>query len=312
MSTSSTPAPTTEMQQLRSALPTLTNFLHTFASSTSNFSLLTTITTSSAFPPSFAHPPTTLPTAPKTLYILDSSYNPPTLAHLRIATSALLHDTQPYTSPRRLLLLLATQNADKAPKPASFEHRLTMMTIFARDLLSSLPPPKESSKKELAIDIGVTKLPYFHDKASSIADSGIYPNETQQIHLLGYDTLTRLLSTKYYSPNNLSILAPFFSSHRVRVTYRPDSSTSYKSSREEQDRYINDLREGKKEEEGGRREWVTEGRIEMVEGRKEGEEVVSSTRVREAIKNGDRELLDKLVTSGVKEWVLREGLYLDD
>lgn len=191
-----------------------------------------------------------------------------------------------------------------------------MMTIFARDLLSTLPSQpsttKESNEEDIAIDIGVTKLPYFHDKAASISESGTYPKDTEQIHLLGYDTLIRLLSTKYYSPNNLSVLQPFFSSHRVRVTYRPDTSTSYTNSRAEQDEYINDLREGKRESEGARKEWITEGRIEMVEGRKEGEEVVSSTRVREAVKAGDRDLLDKLVTSGVKEWVLGERLYLDD
>ena len=50
----------------------------------------------------------------------------------------------------------------------------------------------------------------------------------------------------------------------------------------------------------------------MCEGRDEGEGAVSSTRVREAVKNGDRELLSKLVTSGVAEWILQEGLYLEE
>ncbi|KAK9251856.1 hypothetical protein V1507DRAFT_463321 [Lipomyces tetrasporus] len=67
----------------------------------------------------------------KILYVLDSSFNPPTLAHMRIAISA-LKDT-PHSS-SRLLLLLATQNADKPSKPASFEDRLVMMTLLARDL----------------------------------------------------------------------------------------------------------------------------------------------------------------------------------
>src|SRR5277367_460709 len=93
--------------------------LSSFASSSpDNFRILSSI-------PQHAPPPSTL-------YVLDSSFNPPTLAHLRIATSALSQDHGP--APKRLLLLLATQNADKAPKPASFEQRLVLMTIFANDL----------------------------------------------------------------------------------------------------------------------------------------------------------------------------------
>ena len=51
---------------------------------------------------------------PNRLYVLDSSYNPPTRAHLRIAISALTEDDAAAKGgPRSLLLLLATQNADK-------------------------------------------------------------------------------------------------------------------------------------------------------------------------------------------------------
>ena len=56
--------------------------------------------------------------------------------------------------------------------------------------------------------------------------------------------------------------------------------------------------------EGG---WI-ERRVEDVEG----EEIVSSTRVREAVRKGDRELLMKLVTGGVADWVLEAGLYKED
>jgi hypothetical protein len=34
--------------------------------------------------------------------------------------------------------------------------------------------------------------------------------------------------------------------------------------------------------------------------------------VREAVKRGDRTLLRRLVTGGVAEWILEEGLYLED
>jgi nicotinamide-nucleotide adenylyltransferase len=93
------------------------------------------------------------------------------------------------------------------------------------------------------------------------------------------------------------------------VTYRTDDSWGGQAS---QDQFLKELGEGKLEGVGGKREWVTEKRIVMCEGRKEGEEIVSSTRVRESVRKGDRELLEKLVTGGVAEWILGEGLYLEE
>lgn len=49
----------------------------------------------------------------------------------------------------------------------------------------------------------------------------------------------------------------------------------------------------------------------MVEGRKEGEEVVSSTKVREAVKSDDREALRHLVTDGIAKYILKQKLYLE-
>lgn len=65
---------------------------------------------------------------------------------------------------------------------------------------------------------------------------------------------------------------------------------------------------------GGMREWVSEGRITLVEGRAGDDKVVvSSSRVREAVKRGDgEEVLRGLVTEGVREWIVRERLYVDD
>ncbi|KAH8779250.1 hypothetical protein F5882DRAFT_150296 [Hyaloscypha sp. PMI_1271] len=287
-----TPSPSTD-PMLRTALQTYRSALHTFASSQSNFQILKSLR-SSPLPP------------PKTLYILDSSFNPPTLAHLRIAKTALLSDPIAAPTPRRLLLLLATQNADKAPKPAAFEQRLVMMEIFASSLISET----EQKVEGLGIDIGVTKLPYFADKAKSIEQSELYPVSTQQVHLLGYDTLTRLLSTKYYPPTHtLQPLHPLLEKHRLLVTYRADDDWG---TRGEQDEYLKDIEVGKRDGDGAEKEWVSEGRIRMVEGRKEGEEIISSTRVREAAKKGDRDALERLVTKGVGDWVLGESLYLDD
>jgi nicotinamide-nucleotide adenylyltransferase len=291
-----------EQSDMRRQVTKFAAALSSFSSSADNFRILASIPQNS--------PP------PSTLYVLDSSFNPPTLAHLRIATSALSQDHG--RTPKRLLLLLATQNADKAPKPASFEQRLTLMTIFANDLRgayisTSSARSRSSSTEEAvedqpAIDIGVTKHPIFVDKASAIEASGFYPPDTTQVHLTGYDTLIRILNPKYYPPTHtLAPLEPFLSKHRLRVTYRTDDDWG---GRAEQEAYLKALADGERDAEGGRRDWA--GRIELVEGRREGEEVVSSTRVREAVKSGDGDILRKLVSEGVADWVLQERLYADD
>ena len=139
---------------------------------------------------------------PKSLFILDSSFNPPTTAHLHLAVSALRSpNVNMYPYPRRLLLLLSTQNADKAPKPASFEHRLAMMQRFAGDVLAELEsddPANPSDADALVIDVGLTTEPYFNVKSQVIEESGYYHEKDgdgkavgdgpTHVHLIGYDT----------------------------------------------------------------------------------------------------------------------------
>lgn len=69
------------------------------------------------------------------------------------------------------------------------------------------------------------------------------------------------------------------------------------------------MRDGDREDEGGKREWAD--RITLVDGRKVGEEIISSTKVREAVKAKNESALKKLVTDGVAKWILDEKLYLD-
>ena len=188
-----------------------------------------------------------------------------------------------------------------------------MMTMFAQDLLNSIRKNTSPDKEiDIAIDIGVTKLPYFMDKSTAISSSGIYQPQSssslaplEQVHLIGFDTLTRLLDPKYYPPTHtLAPLEELFDHHRIRVTYRTDADWG---GREEQDRYLGNLREGKRENQGGKAEWAE--RICFVEGKKEEEETVSSTRAREAVKRNDREGLRKLCTEEVTKWICDEKLY---
>lgn len=191
-----------------------------------------------------------------------------------------------------------------------------------------------SGRREVVVDIGVTKWPYFVDKARAVEGEEMYQihdgeregGGTKQVHLIGYDTLTRLLSPKYYPPEHkLDSLIPFLERHRLEVTYRTGGSWGDRAA---QDGFLEGMANGKllvkdgmavegNGEEGslggvgGRAEWVFRNRIAMVEGRGEGEEVVSSTKVREAVKTGDEEALWRLVTQAVGRFVLERGLYLD-
>ncbi|KAF2690612.1 Nucleotidylyl transferase [Lentithecium fluviatile CBS 122367] len=289
---------------LRSLLPDLESALHSFTSSPSKFRVVRTVN------------PTT--PQPKTLYILDSSFNPPSRAHLWLAASAVKDELPTDHRPYRLLLLFSTHNADKAPSPASFVQRIALMTIFAEDLSRILKPPTPcSGVADISIDIGLTKEPYYTDKSAAIATTTppFYPSAPRHVHLVGYDTLIRFCNPKYY-PNAdppLSALAPFFAAgHKLRVMQRPydpeDASSKEFGTVEEQREFVRALMHGKREAEGFKREWG--GHIDFVSG---GEGVgISSTRVRNAAKEGAWGEVGRLCTEGVAAWVRDQGLYAED
>lgn len=319
---------------------------------------------------------------PKTLFILDSSFNPPSIAHAALAQSAFLDDcnssssSQPsqqqqqkekkeYEFPHRLLLLFAVTNADKIAAPASFEHRLAMMTCFARDLqdfFASLAEKQKGKEQEqrkdeqeqhkdedenekqkekqhhpMAIDIGVTKYPFYTDKSRAIeSEQGqkFYPTHPRHIHLLGYDTLTRIFTAKYYIQQQqqqfdppFSALQPYFDKgYELRVTLRPDSfspsssssagatssSSSSVDNAEKEDQktsFLSSLTDpqGEMAKNGARANWARQ--IEFVSPQY-AEMGVSSTRIREAVGKGEWEVVRELCTPRVARWVEREGLYL--
>lgn len=280
--------------------------LHAFSSSSSPFQILHTLNSKHA---------ACLPAPLTKLHVLDASYNPPTKAHLAIATSALHDDSSGSPSSKRLLLLLATSNADKSAQPASFEQRLEMMTILAQDTIRDLDRArtKEGDGTAVLVDIGITKYPYFIDKASAIEESGAYLSDRtgkgpEQVHLIGFDTLLRLLDPKYYpSGQGIGPLGPFFEKCRVRVTTRTDDAWG---DMDAQDAFVKVLADGIMEEKGGRKEWAS--RIELVKGRSAAREPVSSTKVRDAARRLDPDSLGTLVTEGIRRYILDSRLYVDE
>ncbi|KAK4957944.1 hypothetical protein LTR10_004367 [Elasticomyces elasticus] len=291
----------------RSLVPQLASALDSFRSSGSKFRVLKTVTPSNLSPQDPS--PASDGDSPKTLFILDSSFNPPSVAHQTLAASALHKScSDGHPKPHRLLLLFATMNAEKAPSAAAFEQRLTLMTVFAADLLQTLKDSKDHSA--VSIDIGVTSLPYYTDKSAAINTEGTewYPSKPAHVHLVGYDTITRFFAPKYYPKFDppLSALDPYFEAgHGLRVTLRPDNEFG---TIEEQRAFVKRLETGEMESVGGKKEWVKQ--VELVEPN--ARSGVSSTKIRKAAKRGDWEEVGELCTPGVVEYVKSEGLYADD
>lgn len=262
------------------------------------------------------------PRRPASLLVLDSSFNPPTLAHQRMALSALADATAasvppPATAAPRLLLLLAINNADKAPQPAAFPQRLAMMYLFALDLVAAAAATAARATRDhdgLAVDIAVTTEPYFHSKSAAVASCAFYgddddaPPPMEQLYLTGYDTLIRVFNAKYYPDDSMrAALDPFFAHARLRVTTRTHADWGTAA---DQAAYLDGLRNGALEARGGRAAWAD--KVDMVQAPLEdGQEAISSTKVREAVANQDWERLRTLVSDRVAEWVRQAGLYTE-
>ncbi|OCT52212.1 hypothetical protein CLCR_08764 [Cladophialophora carrionii] len=358
---------TLDMQALQSLRSEFSKALKDFAGSSSSFRILYTVPPTSA--PSQGKP---IPT--RTLYVLDSSFNPPSKAHSSLVKAALRSrrsnserkDHSQSETPR-VLFLLATVNADKKPKPADFEDRIVMMTLAAQDLRSSFSStggPTSSSDAASAsasasetsdspsntparrtveapiIDIGITKQPYFVGKASAIRDSNVYENPdredgvVEQIHLTGFDTLLRIFTPKYYPKHDppLSALEPFLQHHRVRATIRVDAdspSANLKDAQktgaesgadagpttpdfgtpEGQVKYLEGIQQGALEKEGMKREWSD--RVDLVVDEDGEAQGVSSTKVRDAVKEGNWAQVRELVGPSVGNWIKETSLYLE-
>ncbi|KAK3714155.1 hypothetical protein LTR37_007957 [Vermiconidia calcicola] len=296
------------LSAFRPLVADLGSVLKDFQKSESKFRILKTVHPSNPFPQEPSAP--SGDESPRTLFILDSSFNPPSVAHQTLAQSALRKtSTNQYAKPHRLLLLFATMNADKAPSAASFDQRVTLMSIFAGDLIESLK--KESEEYSVVpVDIGVTTVPYYTDKSAAIESEGQqwYPAKPKHIHLVGFDTLTRFFAAKYYQKFDppFSALEPYFDAgHGLRVTLRPDDEYG---SVDDQKAFVKRLENGEMEKEGGKKEWAKQ--IELLSPNlKAG---VSSTRVRKAAKARDWEEVVKLTTPSTSEWVKSEKLYEED
>lgn len=222
------------------------------------------------------------------------------------------------------MLLLATENADKKAKPAQFEDRLVMMSVMADSLRKSLlihadqhntgsggGDATSGNANEIAVDVAITKKPFYMDKAMSIDESKVYADGMQQVHVTGYDTIIRIFDSKYYPKDQgLRVLEPFLGKHRLRVCYRVGVGEKEKvkggDDRREQERYVEAIGDGSREAEGMKSEWRR--MIDLVDDAK-SVEGVSSTEARKCASQGKRKELEEIVGETVAEYILNEKLY---
>ena len=158
--------------------------------------------------------------APTRIAILDSSFNPPTLAHLALANAGRPDDWAKEDNGHDYdakLLLLSVKNVDKSLKPgdATYLQRLELMSLLAKDVRLIIP---QLSKREVHpnVAIAIVDEPTFVGKSEALlgflkhrfATLSLQPpaDDVELTFLVGLDTLERLFSARYY-PSESTMMA---------------------------------------------------------------------------------------------------------
>ncbi|CAI4037550.1 hypothetical protein SMKI_03G0230 [Saccharomyces mikatae IFO 1815] len=230
------------------------------------------------------------------LFVLDSSFNPPHLAHFQLLSQTVknfkLRNTHSH-----VLLLLAVNNADKLPKPASFPHRLEMMCLFADYLQEKLP--------HSVVSVGLTVFSKFIDKDIVLREQFTKGYNTDIGYLVGFDTIARIFDEKYYQPLKISnVMEGFMSGSQLYCLARGDCHLNV----ELQFKYASDILEGKFEPVIPR-EWGT--RIHVMQNDYPSLRNVSSSEIRNKLKMGQVENLRDELPPGIYDYVIKNKTIFD-
>lgn len=121
------------------------------------------------------------PNRPIRISVLDSSFNPPTLAHLALANSPRPkysnEDSNADEKYDAKLLLLSVKNVDKRLKPgdASYVQRLEMMGLLAQDVDTKTVP----TSPELSVADGLQNLAQDHNVAIAVIDEPTFVGKSK-------------------------------------------------------------------------------------------------------------------------------------
>ncbi|KAK7048073.1 hypothetical protein R3P38DRAFT_2867232 [Favolaschia claudopus] len=247
---------------------------------------------------------------PLHISVLDSSFNPPTTAHL-----ALAHAPRPTTSTDTntdcdaQIYLLSVRNADKTLKStdATYIQRLEMMLLLAQDRVA----PNESLSDEHQVAIGIIDEPTFVGKASKLrawvemrlGELGVSRCRPEFTFLLGLDTLERVLAPRYYgsSATDPDARSKMFTS--LHTFFSPDHDNS---------RIVCARRSSASSPEADTLKiaepFLSEGRITMIDIG-QAEQTYSSTAVRDALGRPNDDDWKSLVSPRVAEYISAAKLY---
>jgi nicotinamide-nucleotide adenylyltransferase len=214
--------------------------------------------------------------------VLDSSFNPPTLAHRALV---LLPAAASPSEAR--LLLLSVRNADKAPRTgdASPKQRIEMMVRLAREVDAA---------------VGLVDAPAFVHKAERLHTA--LPARAQLTFVQGIDTLERFFAPRYYGDGSLEIMHA-----ALQHFFSPDGDDA---------RVICARRSIKLTDPQGEsailesaRDWIQAGRITLVDVGNQLQ-TFSSSEVRAKV-HARNDSWRLMVPDGIKEYIEEQSLYLD-
>ncbi|KAG6334485.1 hypothetical protein ID866_4596 [Astraeus odoratus] len=274
------------------------------------------------------------PTRPLRISVLDSSFNPPTLAHLALISSRPPRRSQDIadevSAPEDYdarLLLFSTHNADKSLKPgdASFVQRLEMMYLLSRsmssdDAATDQPSPLTPSHISDTVAVAIIDEPTFVGKSAVLLSSlreklaslhslsandsaaGAMVPPTKLTFLLGFDTLERIFSPRYYTSREdmmqrlRHFLSPEGQNCDVICARRERASVSVQASSAEAEGVLDISNE-----------FIVSERIHLIDIG-EVEQTFSSTLVRAAVAAGD-DYWRQMVAQPVADYIIQNELY---
>ncbi|TFK75166.1 Nucleotidylyl transferase [Pluteus cervinus] len=263
---------------------------------------------------------------PLRIMVLDSSFNPPTTAHLRLACHRppVQTDSQDTSDYDAKLLLLSVRNVDKTLKSgdATYLQRLEMMALLADEIVRyDGAQAIEESPAAGNVAVAIIDEPTFAGKstwlrtylqqrfASLVEDTSAIPvADTQLTFLLGFDTLERLFAPRYYGSQSqmFNSLSRFFAAppigddSRVVCAYRT-STTTDDAAREAEQRTLELAKQ-----------YIDSGHISFIDIGKV-ESTYSSTLVRSTIgqfgTDNPEGIWKHLVPPRIADYMTKEKLY---
>ena len=214
--------------------------------------------------------------------VLDSSFNPPTLAHRALS---LLPAAASPTEAR--LLLLSVRNADKTPRPGDAlpSQRVEMMVRLACDINAA---------------VALVDAPAFIHKAELLRTA--LPAGAQLAFIQGIDTLERFLAPRYYGDGSPEVM-----NAALRRFFAPDGSDARIICARRAMEHGPPRRETMTLE--AEREWIRADCVSMVDIDDELQKI-SSSEVRAKVRARDDSWC-RMVPNYIARYIEERNLYLD-